>query len=261
MHRFLPFLALLLPQARAELKPKFQKFDRVALTAKIQTEVKSSNGRDSKYVLEIDLNAEVEKAEGDLAVFDCGVAALSIKGTLDGKPVAYDWKKGGADRGDKVPAIQKGLEKGWKLTLDGRKGPAVADTAGELCDTIPIFNPALFLGLSVPLPYDAVAQGRGWELKGVSVPYYGGFSVRYLATLDLVQGDTAKISSRLLFGKAETEIPIEGVVNVKGDGDASLEVDLRTGRPVRGATALRFSSAMGGLKREATQVIEFEVRR
>ncbi len=253
----LPFL--LLPQAQAEIKPKFQKFDRVSVSCVIRTEVKSSTGRDSKYKLEVDFSAEAEKAEGDTAVFDCGVTKLVLAGTLDGRPTSYEWRKGGAERGDKVAAIQKSLEKGWKVTFAGKKGISVSDTAVGFCDTLPLFNPGIFLGLSVPPPHGSVAVGKGWELKDQAFPHFGGFTVRYAASLNDISGDTARISSRLVFAKPETEIPIEGVVNVKGDGDASLEYDLKSGRPVRGATSLRFTSLMGGLRREATQVIEFEV--
>jgi hypothetical protein len=260
--RILPLSAILLVfQAKADLKPKYQKFDRVVVACVIQTEVKSSTGKDSKYKLEVDFSSEAEKAEGEAAVFDCGPTSLRLAGTLDGRPVNYEWRKGGAERGDKVAAIQKALQKGWKVTLAGKKGYSVGDTAGEFCDTLPLFNPGIFLGYSVPPPYDLVAVGKGWELKDLACPYFGGFSLRHAASLNDISGETAKVSSRLVFAKAETEIPIEGVVNVKGDGDASLEYDLKSGRPVRGATSLRFTSLMGGLRREATQVIEFEVRR
>lgn len=262
--RLLLAVAVLLPalaqEKKAELRPKFQKFERVSVSCKVQTEVKSSNGRDSKYALEMDLTSEVEKAEGETAVFDCGVSYLKIAGTLDGRPVDYEWRKGGSERGSKVAAIQKGLEKGWKVTL-GKKGIGVSEAANELCDTIPVFNPAIFLGLSAPLPYEQVAVGKGWEVKDQAFPFFNGFSVKYSATLNHVAQDTAKISARLVFAKAESEVPIEGVVNVKGEGDASLDYDVKSGRPIKGATALKLTATMGGLKREVSQVIEFEARR
>jgi hypothetical protein len=255
----LPFLLAL--QGRAELKPKFQKFDRVAVSCTVQTEVKSSNGRDSKYSLELALTAEAEKVDGEAVVFDCGVSSLKIAGRLDGRTVNFEWSKAGTERGERIASIQKALEKGWKFVLAGKKGFSVTDTASELGDTLPLFNPGVFLGLSAPLPDGPVEVGKGWEVKDLGFPYFGGFTVRYAASLDLVKGDTAKISSRLFFNRPESEVPVEGVVNVKGDGDASLEYDLRSGRPNRGATALKLTSQMGGLKRDVSQVIEFEVRR
>jgi len=250
-----------LTQGKAELKPRFQKFDRVTVSCTIQTEIKSSNGRDSKYTLELGLAAEAEKVDGEAVVFDCGVSSLKINGRLDGRTVNFEWTKSGTERGEKIASIQKALEKGWKCIFFGKKGFSVTDTAGELGDTLPLFNPGIFLGLSTPLPDGAMDVGKGWEVKDLKFPYFGGFAVRYVATLDLVKGDTAKISSRLFFSRPESEVPIEGVVNVKGDGDASLEYDVRSGRPTRGATALKLTSQMGGLKREVDQVIEFEVRR
>lgn len=252
--------AVLIPQAKVELRPKFQKFDKVSVGCKVQTEIKSSNGRDSKYSLELELSAEVEKVEGETAEFDCGVTLLRIHGTLDGKAVDYEWRKGGTEKGAKIAAIQKGLEKGWKVTL-GKQGIAVNDQANELCDAVPLFNPGVFLGLSTPLPFDAVAVGKGWEVKDQAYPFFNGFTLRYSAALNHVASDTAKISAHLVYSKAESEVPIEGVVNVKGEGDASLEYDVKAGRPVKGATSLKLSATMGGLKREVTQVIEFEARR
>ena len=258
--RLLLLAALILPQAKAELRPKFQKFDRISVGCKIQTEVKASNGRDSKYTLELELSAEVEKSEGETAEFDCGVSSLKISGTLDGKAADYEWRKGGSEKGSRIASIQKGLEKGWKVTL-GKKGISVGDASNEFCDTLPLLNPGIFLGFSTPLPFDAVAVGKGWEAKDQSYPFFSGFGIRYQATLNHVAADAARISAHLTFSKAESEIPIEGVVNVKGEGDASLEYDLKSGRPVKGATSVRFSGSMGGLKRDVTQIIEFEVRR
>lgn len=263
MRFLLAVLLVLLPaqaQTKAEFRPKFQKFDKVAVACKVQTEVASSNGRNSKYDLELELSAEVEKSEGETAEFDCGVSVLRIKGTLDGKPVDYEWRKGGAERGAKIASIQKGLEKGWKVVL-GKKGIAVNDAANEFCDALPLFNPGIFLGFSVPPPFDAVAVGKGWDLKNQSSPFFNGFSLRHVAELDLVKGDTAKVSAQLSYSKAESEVPIEGVVNVKGEGHASMDYDLKAGRPLKGATSLKLSATMGGLKRDVTQVIEFEVRR
>jgi hypothetical protein len=253
--------AVFLCQAKAELKPKFDKFDKIALSCTVQTEVKASNGRDSKYKLEMDLNAEVEKAEGETVVFDCGASRLKLSGTLEGKTVIYEWKKGAGGNGDKVGSVERALEKGWKATLSGKKGLQVDDAASDLGDTLPVLNPGVFVGLSVLLPFDAVAAGKGWTVKDLAFPYYNGFGLRYAGSLNAVDGNTAKISAKLSFTKPENEIPIDGVVNVKGEGDASLDYDLKSGRPLRGATSVKVSFGQGGLKKEVTQVVEFEVRR
>ncbi len=246
-------------QAKADLKPKFQRFDRIGVGCTITTEIKSSNGRDSKHTMELELTAEVEKAEGETAVFDCGVTSLKISGTLDGKPVDGIWRKGSSpDR--KIPGVERAIDKGWKTTLS-KKGVSLGDAMVEFGDALPIFNPGVFLGLSVPLPFDAVAEGKGWEVKDQAFPFFGGFGIKAVASLNVVEKETAKISARLVFSKADTEVPVDGVVNVKGDGYASLEYDLKSGRPVKGASSARLTSAQGGLRREVNQVIEFEVRR
>jgi hypothetical protein len=252
-------LAALALQGKADLKPKFQKFDRIGIGCTITTEIKASNGRDSKHTVELELTAEVEKSEGEVTVFDCGVTSLKISGTLDGKPVDGIWRKGSSpDR--KIPGVERAIEKGWKTTLS-KKGVSLSDAMVEFGDAIPIFNPGVFLGLSVPLPFDAVAEGKGWEVKDQTYPYFGGFGIKSVASLNVFEKDTAKISARLVFSRAETEVPVDGVVNVKGDGYASLEYDVKGGRPVKGATSVKISTSQGGLKRDVTQTLEFEVRR
>lgn len=250
----------LLLQAKAEIAPKFEKFDRVSVTCTVRTEIKTSNGRDSKYTLEMDLSAEVEKAEGEVVVFDCGPSSLKVSGTLNGKPVGYEWRRGGAEKGEKVAGIQKALEKGWKVTLE-KKGVTVNEAAGELGDTFPLFNPGIFIGFAVPPPWGAVQIGKGWVVKDLVYPYFNGFTLRYSGALNFVDKDVAKVSAGLAFTKPENEVPIDMGPNVKGDGSAAMDYDLRSGRPVRGATSVKLSLAQGGLKREVTQVIEYEVRR
>lgn len=257
--RLLLLGSLLSLQSKAELSPKFDKFDRVAVGCTVQTEIKSSNGRDSKYKVELELNAEVEKAEGGAATFDCGVSSVRVTGTLDGKPVSYQWSKGGAERGDKIAAIRKGLEKGWKVTL-AKKGFSVGPESGEFADTLPLFNPGVFLGFAVPPSYAPVTVGKGWTVKDNVAPYFNGFTPKYAATLNFVDKDVAKVSAHLTFTKPESEVPIDMGPNVKGDGTAAMDYDLKSGRPLRGATSVRISFGMGGLKREVTQVIEYEVR-
>ncbi len=251
-------LALTL-QAQAELRPKFGKFDRIGVGCTVTTELKSSNGRDSKYTLQLELTAEVEKAEGEEAVFDCGVTSLRISGTLEGRPVDGIWRKGSSpDR--RIPGVEKAIEKGWKATLSP-KGLSIGDGMVEFGDSLPIFNPGALLGLSVPLPFGTVAEGKGWEVKDQAYSYFGGFAFKAAASLNVLEKDTAKLSAKLTFSRAESEVPIEGGINVKGDGYASLEYDVKAGRPVKGATSVRLSLGQGGLKREVSQVIEFEVRR
>jgi hypothetical protein len=259
MRSVLAVLLALLPQSKAELGPKFQKFDRIGVGCTVKTEIQSSNGRDSKHTMELELTAEVEKAEGGTAVFDCGITSLKISGTLDGRPVEGIWRKGSSpDR--KIPGVERAIEKGWKLTLS-KKGLAVDDAMIEFGDALPIFNPGVLLGLSVPLPFDSVAEGKGWELKNQTYGYFGGFGFKAAASLNVLEKDAARISAKLTYSRPETEIPIEGGANVKGDGYASLEYDVKSGRPVKGASSVKLSLGQGGLKREVSQLIEFEVRR
>jgi hypothetical protein len=251
--------ALLFLQAKTELHPKFQKVDTIIVACKAQTEVKSSTGKDSKYTLELELSSEVEKVEGDAAQFACTVTRLKVSGRLDGSPVNYEWKKGGETTGAAIESIQKSLDKGWKATVS-RKGISFNEGLYALGDTLPLFNPAVILGFCVPLPFEAVASGRGWEMKDQNHSFFGGFGVKYSATLNRVESDTASISARLVFSKADDEIPIETPGGVKGEGSATLDYDLKSGHPVKGTTSIRLTSTTGGQKREITQSLEFEAR-
>lgn len=254
-------LLALLAQAAVELRPTFQKFDRLSSSCTIRTEIKSSNGRDSTYVLSLEFAAEVEKSEGGSATFDCGLSRLRIEGTLDGRKVDVEWAKSGGWKGDgKLAGIDRALEKGWKMTLEAGKGTSIGDGYLELGDLLPLLNPGVLLGFPVPPPAAAVAPGKGWEVKGQTYPHAGGFGVGAAALLDVLEGDTARLSARLRVGKAEVEVPIEGAMNVKGDGFASMTYDVKKGRPLKGATSVKVAVGQGGLKKEISQVVEFEMR-
>lgn len=256
--RLLLVAAVLALQGKPELKPVFKKFDRVVVACTVQTEIKSSDGRDSKYKLDLEVEAEVEKGEGDTAVFHCEVASAKISGRVNGKSVDGDWKKGGEA---KLGGLEKALGKGWKLKLDGKKGFSMGDDAVDLGDALPLFNPGVFAGFSVPLPYGPAEAGQKWEVKDQTFPHFNGFTVKFAAQLNQLKEGTARISASLTYSKPQTEVPIEGAVNVKGEGDASFDYDVKAGRPLRGATSLKFTGSQGGLRREVTQVIEFEVRK
>lgn len=255
-----PALLLAALQAVIELKPQAQKFDRLALAFRGQTDIKSSNGRDSRYTFEMDCTAEVDKAEGGSVTYDCGVARLKIAGTHDGKPVDFEWNKDGTERGGKIAGLAEALKKGWKITATPGKGFTVSEAAGALGDLVPNFNPGSFVGLPVALPAGPVAIGKGWEVKGPAVPYFNGFGLACKASLNQVGKDVARLSGRLLLTSPESEVPIEGALQVKGDGYASLEFDLKSGRPVKGAHTVKLTSQQGGLRREVSQTLEFEVR-
>lgn len=235
--------------------PTFQKFDRLQASCVVKTEIKSSNGRDSNYTLTLEISAEAENA----TTFDCGVTRLRVEGTLDGRKVDVDWAKGWKGEG-KLASLDRVLEKGWKMTLAPGKGTSIGDGYLELGDLLPIFNPGALLGYSVPPPALPVAAGKTWEVKGQAFPHAGGFSIRAAATFDYAEGDDTRLSARLSFARAETEIPIEGASNVKGDGYASLSYDAKKGRPRKGASSAKLVLSQGGLKKEVSQVIEFEMR-
>lgn len=250
-------LALLLQVA----PPAFQKFDRLQTACVVKTEIKASNGKDSAYTLHLELSAEAEKSENGVSVFDCGVSKLRIEGTLDGRRIDAEWSKGGGWKGDgKVPGVDRALEKGWKMTLAPGKGVALGDGYLELGDVLPIFNPGALLGYSVPPPSGAVASGKNWELKAQTYAHAGGFSLRADAAFDFEEAGAAKLSARLKFGRVESEVPIDGAPNVKGDGFASLTYDAKKGRPVKGASSAKLQLSQGGLKKEISQVVEFEAR-
>ena len=247
-------------QDRVELKPSFRKFDRVGITCTVKTEITSSTGQHSKYTLELDVTSEANEGTGDTAVFACVVNGVKLTGTVDGRPVDYEWSRRGGGRGSGPPGLEKALEKGWKLTLSGAKGFSVDDAVLAFGDALPIFNPGIFIGFAVPLPYGPVAEEGTWKVKGLKFPYFSGFGLEASGTLDLVRKDVALISGKLKFTRPDTAVPVVGAVNVRGEGDASMEYDVKTGRPMKGATALRLHVAQGGLKRDVKQIIQYEVR-
>lgn len=241
--------------------PSFQKFDRLQSSCTIKTEIKASNGKESSWTLALELTAETEKSEGGATTFDCGVSRLRIEGTLEGRRVDAEWSKGSGWKGDaKLAGLDRALEKGWKMTLAAGKGTSTGDGFLDLADVLPVFNPGALLGYPVPPPAGTVAAGKGWEVKGQVFPHAGGFGIKAAALFDYAEGDAAKLSARLSFGRAETEIPIEGASNVKGDGYASMEIDTKRGRPKKGASSAKLAIAQGGLRKEITQVVEFEMK-
>lgn len=260
MRMLLAAAALLAGQGSAEVAPAFRKFERIQLGCTITTEVKASNGRDSKLTARLELSAECESAEGRTAVFDCGVSSLALEGTLDGRKVDVEWRKGGATRGELPSSLARPLEKGWKMTIDGAAGIRVGEGFHDLGDALAVLNPAALLGFPVPPSYASHKLGKGWEVKAVDVPHLGGFSARYAAGLDFVEGDVAKLSAKIVFGAPQGEAALEGASTVKGEGFASMDYDVKKGRPLRGASSGKVLAAQGGFKREIDQVIEFQVR-
>ena len=247
-------------QDKVELKPAFRKFDRLGISCTVKTEITSSTGRNSNYELELDLSSEVDEGKGDTAVFSCVVNGVRLKGTVDGREVDYDWSKRGGGRGTGPRGLEKALKQGWKLTLSGAKGFSVDDSVLMFGDALPIYNPGIFIGFAVPLPFGPVAEEGTWEVEGLRFPYSAGFGLNVTGTLELVKKDLALISGKLKFTKPRTEVPIEGIVNVRGEGVASMEYDFKAGRPKKGATSLKVYVAQGGLKRHVKQVIKYEVR-
>jgi hypothetical protein len=261
MRLLLTTMLLGAPQAATELSPKFQKFDRLEVSCKIRTEIKASNGRDTQLEVEMVVVSEAEQGEGDAATFDVGISRLRLSGTHEGRKVDADWSKGGASRGELPRGLAKALEKGWKMTLAGKQGPRIGEGHLEIGDALPVFNPGVLLGFPVPPAFAPVAMGKSWEVKGMSFPHFGTFGLRATGTLDLVEGDSARLSAKLVYGNAATDAPDDFAASVKGDGFASMEYDVKRGRPVKGATSAKLTATQGGLKREVSQVVEFEVRR
>jgi hypothetical protein len=248
-------------QGAPEIAPRFQKFDRVEVTCTVRTEIKSSNGRDSKYEIEMSVSAEAEKADADGVVFDCGVARLRLTGTYEGRKVDAEWSKGGGGRSELPAGLAKALEKGWKMTLAGKKGIQVGEGFLAVGDAMPVFNPGVLLGFPVPPPFGPAAPDKPWEVQGLTYPHFGTYGLRAVARLDYVEGDIAKLSAKLKFQNAADEEAGEFAAGVKGEGFSSLEYDVKRGRPVKGATSAKLVASQGGLKREVSQVVEFEVRR
>ncbi len=258
--RLLILAAVLLPQGRVEFKTSFQRFDTLAIRCVVQSEVTSSDGKDSRYAIEADLSAEVDKSEAGVTTFDCGVSALKLSGTFEGKKVDCEWRKDGSGRGDMDEKLRQALEKGWKMTLEAGKGFAVVKGGVEFCDRLPILNPGVFLGLSAPLPAGEVAVGGKWEVDNLVFPYFNSFLLKYQSVLERVEKDTARVRSGLAFRSPEGEDVAEGVVDVKGEGESTLEFDLKAGRPRKGSSMIRLTSAQGSLKRQVVQSINIEVK-
>lgn len=252
--------AFLAVQGSAEIAPPFRKFERLTLGCTVTTEVKSSNGRDSKLTARLEVAAEVESCEGRTAVFDCGLTSLVLEGTLDGRKVDVEWRKGGAVRGEPPAALARALEKGWKMTLDGAQGIRAGEAFREVGDALVLLNPAALIGFPVPPSYSTLNLGKGWEVKPVDFQHLGGYALRYGAGLDFVEGDVARLSAKLVFTPAQAEAVLEGASSVKGEGFASMAYDVKKGRPVRGASSAKVLAVQGGLKREIEQVLEFQVR-
>ena len=254
-------LAILLAQGAIDLKPTFQKFDRLTSACTIRTEVKASNGKDSTYTLTLELTAEAETSDAAGTTFDCGVSKLRIEGTLDGRKVNADWIKGSGWKGEgKVAGIDRPLEKGWKMTLAAGKGTSVGDAYLELGDLLPVLNPGALLGYPVPPPAEPVPVEKGWPAKGLTYAHAGGYTLKITGFLDYADDAVGKLSGVLAFGRAETEVPVDGAANVKGGGLASVELDRKTKRPRKGASSARLSMSQGGLKKDISQVVEFEMK-
>lgn len=258
--RVLLTAALLAGQGSAEISPAFRKFERIQLGLTLTTAVKSSNGRDSKVTARLEVTAEVESSEGSTAVFDCGLTALVLEGLLDGRKVDLEWRKGGAVRGEPPSALSRALEKGWKMRLDGAGGIRAGEGFREVGDVLTLLNPAVLIGFPVPPSYSTLKLGKGWEVKPVDFKHLGGYAVRYGAGLDFVEGDVARLSAKLVFSPAQAEAELEGAASVKGEGFASMEYDVKKGRPVRGASSAKVLAVQGGFRREIEQVLEFQVR-
>lgn len=258
--RVLLAAALLTAQGSAEVAPAFRKFERLQLGCTLTTEVKSSNGRDSKLTARLELSAEVESSEGRTTVFDCGLASMVLEGTLDGKKVDVEWRKGGTPRGEPPAALARALEKGWKMTLAGGDGIREGEGFRELGDVLTVLNPAALLGFPVPPSFSTLKLGKGWEVKPVDFRHLGGYSLHYAAGLDFVEGDVARLSAKLVFAPAQGEAELEGASTVKGEGFASMEYDVKKGRPIRGASSGKVLAVQGGFRREIEQVLEFQLR-
>lgn len=258
--RVLLTAALLAVQGSAEVAPAFKKFERIQLGCTLTTEVKSSNGRDSKVTARLEVAAEVEASEGRTTVLDCGLTSLVMEGTLDGRKIDVEWRKGGTVRGEPPAALARALEKGWKMTLDGGQGIRAGEGFREVGDVLTVLNPAALIGFAVPPSYATLKLGKGWEVKPPDFQHLGGYAVRYAASLDFVEGDVARLSAKLVFSPPKAEAELEGASSVKGEGFASMEYDVKKGRPVRGATSAKVLAVQGGFKREIEQVLEFQVR-
>lgn len=254
-------LAWILLQTPVDLKPAFQKFDRLQAACTIRTKVTSSNGKDSEHTVTLEVTAEAEATEKGATTFDCGVSRLGLRGTLDGRKVDADWIKGSGWKGEgKVPGIDRPLEKGWKMTLAPGRMTAVGDGFLEVGDVLTVLNPGALIGYPVPPPAEPVAVEKGWPVKAHAYAHAGGFALRTSGYFDFSDGAVGKVSGVFTLGRPETEVPVDGAVNVKGSGLGSLELDLKTKRPRRGACSLGATIGQGGLKREIKQVVEFEMR-
>lgn len=259
MSGILALLAAVQSDDPVALRPVYQKFDQVVVRCTVRTEVTSSNGRHSKYVMEAEFSSEVDRVEDGAAVFGSGVRHVKVTGTVDGREIEYEWRKGAAERGTAPGDFKQAFDKGWSVTLtDG--GVAMSDAALALHDALPVFNPGVLLGLAVPPPAGKVKEGGRWEVPARRYPFFSGFSLGYAASLDLVNDGVATVSAQLAYARSKDEVPIAGGVNVRGKGFASMEYDLKAGRPKSGASSLTVHFGQGGLKRDVKQVIEYEVR-
>ncbi len=233
-----------------DLKLELQRFDRFTVKLEIQTEISSSDGRDSKHATELEITYECDKADGAALLLDGYVQFAKAAGTARGRDFSYEWKKGGTAKitGQKH-AAHAHLEKAFKVKLDNRG--AISDTGlTEYLDAFPVLNPQALLGLPCPL-----GSGATWKSARAKHDYFGGFAVEAAG-----KADGAALSAKLAYASPDTEVPVEGMINVKGDAEATGEFDAKTKRPVKGECTVKLTSAQGGLRREVTQRIVWTVR-
>lgn len=244
-------LALVLAQAdKQDLKLELKRFDRLTVALSVQTEVAASDGRNSKHSVDVEILYECDKAEAGVILFDGYVQSAKASGTFRDRAFSYEWRKGGTAKtaGQKQPALAS-LEKPFKMKADAR-GVILESGLDEFLDSFPVFDPSALLGLPCPL-----GAGAEWKAEPKRYDWHSGFAVAY----DVSAKDAA-LSAKIKYQPPDTEVPIEGMIQVKGSGDASGEFDLKTKRSLKGQFSARLSSDQGGLKREITQKAEWTVK-
>jgi len=130
------------------------------------------------------------------------------------------------------------------------------EEGAELVEVFPIWSPHALVGL--PCPFDAKAQNV-WRSKGHKFETCGAFESEIEGAVGEIKDGLVTISTHFKHKPAENEVPIEGSMTVKGEGDAKATFNMKDKKPVKGDFTAVIHVAQGGFKRDYTQKLSFEV--
>ncbi len=245
-------LALLMQD---DLTLKYEQYDRLKIEIKSTTEVTASDGLDSKHTVELDISYECASVDKGVITFDGEVLSAKVAGTMRNREFTFTWKKGAGRKatGREFEAFDS-LEKPFKLKAQ-MNGMVVTPGLGAFYDLFPIFSPSALIGLATPL-----GKGRTWKTDQRRYELFSGFTIGYGGAAGAAADEKIPLTGSMTFASPETEVPIEGMVQVKGSGTATSDFHTKKQRGGSGKATISLSSDQGGLKRAITQSLEWKVK-